>query len=167
MAKQVISLGSAPSGAGGDDRRSAWLKAIANFDEIYSFIASGYQKGNILGTVAMAAGVPSGSILQRGSNANGEYVRFADGTQVCWSIGRVTNNAPASGYGDVNVIFPIAFPSTSYVVLASGQPLNHWDMYGFLSAANQSVTGCMLRFRNGPSGAQQFSVNYIIIGRWY
>lgn len=167
MAKQVINLGTAPSGAGGDDRRSAWVKAIANFDEIYSFIANAYQKGNIIGAVAMAAGVPSGAILQKGSNANGEYVRFADGTQVCWSIGRVTNIAPANGYGDVNVTFPISFPSTSYVVLASGQPADHWDMYGFLSAANQSVTGCMLRFRNGPSGAQQFSVNYIVIGRWY
>lgn len=42
-----------------------------------------YHKGNILGTVSQASGVPTGAIIERGSNANGEYVRFADGTQIC------------------------------------------------------------------------------------
>ena len=39
-----------------------------------------YSRENILGTVSQAAGVPTGEIIERGSNANGEYVRFADGT---------------------------------------------------------------------------------------
>ena len=167
MAKQTINLGTAPSGAGGDDRRSAWLKAIANFDELYNFIASAFNKANIVGTVSQSAGVPTGAIVQRGSNANGEYVRFADGTQVCWSIGRVTTTASVNGYGDVSITFPIAFPNTSYVVTANGQPVNNWDMYGFLSASSQTVSGCMLRFRNGAAGAQQFSASYMVIGRWY
>ena len=38
----------------------------------------------LLGTVSQAAGVPTGAVIERGSNANGEYVRFADGTQMCW-----------------------------------------------------------------------------------
>ena len=38
MAKQTVSLGAAPAGAGGDDRRSAWLKAIANFNELYDWL---------------------------------------------------------------------------------------------------------------------------------
>jgi len=42
-----------------------------------------YHTGNILGTVSQSAGVPTGAIIERGSNANGEYVRFADGTQIC------------------------------------------------------------------------------------
>jgi hypothetical protein len=40
---------------------------------------------DILGTVSESGGVPTGSIIERGSNANGEYVRFADGTQICVS----------------------------------------------------------------------------------
>ncbi|MDD0977558.1 hypothetical protein [Pseudomonas fontis] len=43
MTKQTINLGVAPNGAGGDDRRSAWLKAVANFDELYAQLG-----GNIL-----------------------------------------------------------------------------------------------------------------------
>ncbi|MGI1188220.1 pyocin knob domain-containing protein [Pseudomonas aeruginosa] len=37
----------------------------------------------LLGTVAQSGGVPLGSILERGSNANGQYARLADGTQIC------------------------------------------------------------------------------------
>lgn len=42
-----------------------------------------YTPNNILGTVSQSGGVPTGAIIERGSNANGEYVRFADGTQIC------------------------------------------------------------------------------------
>lgn len=109
MAKQTINLGTAPSGAGGDDRRSAWLKAIANFDELYNFIATAFNRANILGTVGQASGVPTGAIIQRGSNANGEYVRYADGTQICWTASAFI--VPPTGNSSVTWTFPIAFAS--------------------------------------------------------
>lgn len=43
-----------------------------------------YRRGNILGPVSQSSGVPTGAIIERGSNANGNYVKFADGTQICW-----------------------------------------------------------------------------------
>lgn len=45
-----------------------------------------YRRSNVLGTVSQAGGVPTGAIIERGSNANGEYVRFADGTQICTRV---------------------------------------------------------------------------------
>lgn len=42
-----------------------------------------YDQGSILGTVNQSGGVPTGALIERGSNTNGEYVRFADGTQIC------------------------------------------------------------------------------------
>lgn len=42
-----------------------------------------FHTGNTLGTVSQSGGVPTGAIIERGSNANGEYVRFADGAQIC------------------------------------------------------------------------------------
>src|SRR5690606_16392006 len=33
-----------------------------------------FRRGNILGTVSQSSGVPTGAIIERGSNANGEYV---------------------------------------------------------------------------------------------
>ncbi|HGM6895500.1 TPA: hypothetical protein ACKQDP_006126, partial [Pseudomonas aeruginosa] len=42
-----------------------------------------YSRDSILGSVSQSSGVPTGAVIQRGSNANGEFVRFADGTQIC------------------------------------------------------------------------------------
>jgi hypothetical protein len=38
----------------------------------------------IVGTVSQSGGVPTGAIIEYGSNSNGDYTRFADGTQICW-----------------------------------------------------------------------------------
>lgn len=37
----------------------------------------------LVGTVSQSGGIATGAVVERGSNANGEYVRFADGTQIC------------------------------------------------------------------------------------
>nr|WP_319484517.1 DUF2793 domain-containing protein [uncultured Cohaesibacter sp.] len=54
-----------------------------------------YSQGNILGTTAQSSGVPTGAIIERGSNANGDYVRFADGTQICTNANAAITTAPA------------------------------------------------------------------------
>jgi hypothetical protein len=50
-----------------------------------------YNQGNILGTVSQSGGVPTGAIIESGSNANGEYVKWADGTMMCFSPDLVGN----------------------------------------------------------------------------
>jgi hypothetical protein len=42
-----------------------------------------FHQGTLLGTVSQTGGVPTGAVIERGSNANGSFVRFADGTQIC------------------------------------------------------------------------------------
>lgn len=75
MAKQTINLGTAPSGAGGDDRRSAWQKAIANFDELYLFMDG----------------------LQSQANGNGYYTKYPDGTLVVTGFVTLPAQALSSG----------------------------------------------------------------------
>lgn len=41
------------------------------------------KPGVIVGNVTQSGGAVTGAIIERGSNGNGEYVRFADGTQIC------------------------------------------------------------------------------------
>ncbi len=85
-----------------------------------------YDRENILGTVSQSGGVPTGAIIEEGSNANGHYVRYADGTQICtspdWSLDITTatgslyrNSSPQSW------TFPAAFVGTSGVKA----PLNY------------------------------------------
>ena len=42
-----------------------------------------FHQSSIMGTVSQLGGVPTGALIERQSNANGEYVRHADGTQTC------------------------------------------------------------------------------------
>lgn len=49
-----------------------------------------YKRNNILGEVSQTAGIPTGAIIERGSNANGEYIKFADGTLVCMASVSIT-----------------------------------------------------------------------------
>jgi hypothetical protein len=41
---------------------------------------------NTLGTVALSGGIPTGALIERGQNANGDFARWADGTLLCWHL---------------------------------------------------------------------------------
>lgn len=58
-----------------------------------------FRRGNILGAVDQLSGVPSGAILEYGSNANGEYLRMADGTQICWGVVNHDSAAATTAFG--------------------------------------------------------------------
>lgn len=54
-----------------------------------------YTQRDVLGTVSQDSGVPTGALIERGSNANGSYTRWADGTQICWNAAGITTNPAA------------------------------------------------------------------------
>ncbi len=116
----------------------------------------GYGPGNILGAVSQSVGVPTGAVIEHGSNANGEYVRFADGTQIC------TTSKTSSGSATTNWIFPATFSSAPRVSVQtnSGEPRfgNH-----------HSTTSTGVNFDSwdvtGARDAQ--SCDLIAIGRWF
>jgi len=55
-----------------------------------------FHTGNAVGNVAMTPGVGS-ALMERGSNANGSFMRLIDGTQICWQA--LTLEAPSSAAG--------------------------------------------------------------------
>lgn len=72
-----------------------------------------FHRGNILGAVSQTAGVPGGAVIEAGSNANGSYTRFADGTQICRHGLRL--NYANSGKLNETWIFPAGFIGTAHV----------------------------------------------------
>lgn len=67
---------------------------------------------DILGTVSQAGGVPTGAIIERGSNANGGYVKYADGTMLAW-VASSNSQSVATGTGvEITVPFPATFVGT-------------------------------------------------------
>lgn len=67
----------------------------------------GYGPGNLVGTVSESGSAPTGAVIERGSNANGHYTRFADGTQICGF--RVDVTPVANTVTDTPFTFPAVF----------------------------------------------------------
>ena len=119
-----------------------------------------YGQNSILGTVGQSGGVPTGAIIEQGSNANGHYVRFADGTQIC--RGRVTTSASAG----VAATFPAAFIDTAATHVATG--VNTSAGVGILTTytgiTSTSVT--MSAFFSSSNTRVATAAEYIATGRW-
>lgn len=164
MSKQTINLGTAPTGAGGDDSRGAMIKINSNFNEIYS----AFGGDNI--PAGSAAAYPllgsTSAVFQRGSNANGYWVRFADGTQICWNHLLQTSSYAANSQSSyTQVTFPIAFVNAAYTLTASATPTQTWDFYGVTGIARQTAAYAYVFIRNGPV-AQYFELAWQAVGQW-
>lgn len=138
-----------------------------------AWLAWAKTNGEMVGTVSQSGGVPTGAIVERGSNANGEYVRFADGTQICWGTGTINvstnlNNhfgstSGASVSGNALISFPATFSNTSYSV--SVFP----TFRGFTVLGAYSKNGANAAVRMGVSGSTANDVPYewSAFGRWF
>ncbi|WP_368185838.1 DUF2793 domain-containing protein [Aestuariibius sp. HNIBRBA575] len=71
----------------------------------------GYSRGNVVGTVSETAGLPTGAVIERASTANGTYIRFADGTQICTYTGTLAYDA--ANRLEYSWTYPAAFAAGS------------------------------------------------------
>ena len=176
-----------------NDRTSQLWIGYSTNKEIYARTQddgtwSAWQKlltiSDILGTVSQSLGVPTGSIIERGSNTNGEYVKFADGTLIC---NIQTTAATLFGYAadtfDVNVSvgsiyqpssslqwdFPTDFINTNsqiHSILLNGSSL---DDAAYGTRSGLTATGYMNFLVNSPVTATGASQRFTLsaIGRWF
>ena len=130
-----------------------------------------YEKSNILGPVSQSGGVPTGAIIESGSNANGYYVKYADGTMICRGAGgsvKTTDTAVGSVYREQSptaFAFPVAFISTvSLVVTPIVVPANGYPWCTQATSPTTSITTLVLL---GTSSGDSGFIGYIAIGRWF
>lgn len=128
----------------------------------------------ILGAVGQSNGTPTGAIIERGSNANGEYVRYADGTQVCTFKSRTIRTlGNASGqifFGGAEPLrnFPINFASAPAIQITAALESGEGWFVGagsLLNSATAWPSGYV--FTQVPRPAQQVCVDYTANGRWF
>ncbi|MBN7804919.1 phage tail protein [Agrobacterium rosae] len=129
-----------------------------------------------VGTVSMQGGFATGAVIERGSNANGEYVRFADGTQICW---RRYNQSLSIPY-PVGGLFRSAAFTASYAVSFSARPIvtasyvstvanNEFDVSAqsaFEDFNPNSQAHIILTALQSKSAADR-AMNIVAIGRWF
>lgn len=134
--------------------------------------------GELVGTVSQSGGVATGAILERGSNANGEYVRFADGTQICWTQGATFSYQSAS-FLSYSWTFPVSFSSGSPQSFSVTRSIASADYTGVLFSqigqegiipGNASSSRSIFFGNTGASFASGNSVancGIFAIGRWF
>jgi hypothetical protein len=96
--------------------RDTWIRNCV--DGVWNDWTFLYTTGSVVGTVSQSAGVPTGAIIQRGGNANGQFTRFADGTQDCWHIfaSGTTPSLPVGSLFTTNNLiwtYPVEFANSS------------------------------------------------------
>lgn len=161
MTMQTINLGTAPNGTGGDTARTAFEKAMANFDELYS---QGYRRNNIVGVVAQSSGVPTGTIIEQGSNANGRYVRFADGTQICMKTVTWSQHSGGGAQSSTSIQNAAAFVGQVYSHLSYSSA---WGMSVKSWMEGQSANGATVYVRNDHADPLDITIFWLSVGRWY
>jgi Protein of unknown function (DUF2793) len=125
-------------------------------------------QATLLGPVSQSAGAPTGAVIERGSNANGDYVRFADGTQICTqsvSLGGATTSVGALFYepGSTNWTYPAAFASGTQPAMSAACG----DATRTVNMVSNSASIGKHRSFSPISSATTPTAKMTAIGRWF
>jgi len=116
-----------------------------------------FDTANILGTVSQTAGVPTGSLIETGSNANGFFTRFASGLLICRHI------LAASAGAAVTWTFPSVFSVAPQVI---GTPRGTAVSALILDAA-AGTTSVTFSTRDAASARRADTCELVGIGAWF
>jgi hypothetical protein len=139
-----------------------------NSDGTWTPYKTAYHNRNILGPVAFSGGANTGAIIERGSNANGEFVRFADGTMICaFSYTETSGVATSDGaiFRNATLLtwtFPAVFlPSAPIVVAGQFFAVGAWASQRAASAVN-----CLYYWQTAVAATVSGTAQLSAIGRW-
>lgn len=165
---------------GGVFGRNPTFNSVDGNEGTFTTLSSGdgevYAPGNIVGTVSESSGTPTGAVIESGSNANGEYVRFADGTLICFYDGQSDTEFAAGATTNLNWTYPSAFKSGTYPMV-----IGQMDCVGTSFAASGQVsaglrdvddranphTNAQIIYSNNSSSTASYWLRAYAIGRWF
>ena len=135
-----------------------------------NYVDTKQSKAEVAYNVNSSSYVPntlsSGAIIERGSNANGEYVKFADGTLICTR----TVAIPFTGLSEQAVAYPATFINTK--VYKTFDVYDYLDATGRDNAQNVYLGGTALgtegkwNIRNQSSATFGLNCSLMAIGKW-
>jgi hypothetical protein len=135
-----------------------------------------FNQASILGSVSQSAGVPTGAIIEKGSNSNGEYTKFADGTMICW-ISKPANSATSFGSGTAadpyrssvaDYTFPVAFVTDAPVVSSSAyRNVSSTGRIAYAAFEDVTLTGITQAQAITVTNDVAPTLNFIAFGRWF
>ncbi|BCB62825.1 hypothetical protein HaloA020_35260 [Halomonas sp. A020] len=127
-----------------------------------------FHDKNVIGTVSQSGGVPTGAIIERGSNANGEYVKFADGSLFFSSVKDV--NVADSGvqfFTPPVVYIPGSAPAITVAHVSTSSPNPALYFENIRALFLDPTAGYALRLKTaGVSSAPGTNSERLIFSGW-
>jgi hypothetical protein len=131
-------------------------------------------RGDIVGTVGWANGVPTGAIVEYGTNANGSFVRYADGTQICWrriavnsanyTVATYLKGSDAAG----SAAFPAAFAAIPAVTCtAQSYDTNTEGFWASCYVQPTQINWGSWRALSTQAYTSGGALNLVAVGRWF
>ncbi len=126
-------------------------------NSVWSSWRKDYDQGNLLGTVSLSGGVPTGAVIEAGTNGQGDYLRYADGTQVC-RLDFTINVNPTTW------TFPMAFATVSRLhVVATAGPASSVRT---ITTGTLATSNILVRCFDAAGAAAVSDVSCIAFGKW-
>lgn len=155
--------------ANGAKGSQTWVRGYNTTNNAWAPWEQLYSNSGVLGPVGKTNGIPNGALFQHGSNANGEFVRFADGTQICYASGILPDANVTSATGsiwtsaEVTWNFPASF-QTSDDLFVSASPRTGTNMWSKARVA--SFNGALIKHFSATSITSPTDVSLLAIGLW-
>lgn len=124
---------------------------------------------SIAGTVSQVSGVPTGAVIETGTNANGTYIKFADGTMICrHTSAQLTTSIAVASPMYMSPLITLTFPAAFVAVPSFAVGTVNSGGYFSLAAGDgvTNTTNWSGRVISIISTATA-SLSYIAIGRWF
>lgn len=112
----------------------------------------------------------SSPIIETGSNANGSYVKFADGTMIAWSEASITTTSTTAlengGFRSATTVLslPVTFHAAPRVVASSRNSTRDVGLYA--ESTNVSTLSIIFKTISSDSTSRVHIAHWIAIGRW-
>ena len=113
-------------------------------------------------------------VIESGSNANGSYVKYSDGTLIQYNNATVNDQAISNQYGNTGlytgtrtITFPISFLDTNYSAFCGEFKWGTGASWGMVNSRNNKnwMTLIALDFISRDAGTNT-DVSWIAIGKW-
>lgn len=183
-----VNQGSAPSFTNG----YLWSKSVTSVYAIQSYyvLTNGFEYKRVLnngtwgawklcydstsavGTVSQSGGVSTGAVVERGSNGNGQFVKYADGTLIQWGASSgVVDTSVSSLYGSTSGVMyattvTVSLPSTFISTTTYGVWCKSVDRGVAELTISKTTTSFGVQLRHQGNGST-VSFDFLAIGRWY
>lgn len=119
----------------------------------------------LVGTVSQSGGVPTGAVIERGSNASGKYTKFADGTMICYQ-NRVPIAATANVAASINPGYAALFSELPLFIAGIEYPATNDNINISRLTGIGNTTGAGI-IQLKADVTQTYMVGFFALGRWF